>query len=203
MRRRAFTLIELLVVIAILTILAASLFPVFAQVREKVRQASCASNLKQLLTALTLYVEDFDERLPGAGPSQAEEIWGSIYGHWVPGEPVTETSPSRVELGGLYPYVKSPGVYLCPSAYRGSRKRLSYGMNSACSWAALAAAREPSEFVLYIEENETLQDGWYEYTGDTGDLPSFLHTGGANLGFLDGHVRLYRHRQLQESLFRY
>jgi prepilin-type N-terminal cleavage/methylation domain-containing protein/prepilin-type processing-associated H-X9-DG protein len=203
MRRRAFTLVELLVVIAILAILAAFLFPVFAQVRESARQVSCASNLKQLLTALSLYVQDFDERLPGAGPSQAAEIWGSIYGHWVPGEPVTETSPSHVELGGLYPYVKHPHVYLCPSARRGRPKRLSYGMNAACSWKALAAARAPAEFVFYIEESETLQDGWYEYTGDAGDMPSFLHNGGANLGFLDGHVKCYRRSQLQEPMFLY
>jgi prepilin-type N-terminal cleavage/methylation domain-containing protein/prepilin-type processing-associated H-X9-DG protein len=62
-RRHAFTLIELLVVIAIIAILAAILFPVFAQAREKARQASCVSNLKQLSLAHIMYSQDYDETL--------------------------------------------------------------------------------------------------------------------------------------------
>src|SRR5438105_13500688 len=63
-RRVAFTLIELLVVIAIIAILAAILFPVFAQARDKARQAACLSNLKQVGSGLAMYVQDYDERLP-------------------------------------------------------------------------------------------------------------------------------------------
>src|SRR5437867_8140420 len=62
MRRRGFTLIELLVVIAIIAILAAILFPVFAQARASARQATCLSNLKQIGTAAMLYVQDYDEK---------------------------------------------------------------------------------------------------------------------------------------------
>ncbi len=64
--RRAFTLIELLVVIAIIAILAAILFPVFAKAREKARQSSCSSNLKQLGLAYIQYRSDYDERTTGA-----------------------------------------------------------------------------------------------------------------------------------------
>src|SRR5262249_51448798 len=60
-QRRAFTLIELLVVIAIIAILAAILFPVFAQAREKARQSACISNFKQLCQAMMIYVQDYDE----------------------------------------------------------------------------------------------------------------------------------------------
>lgn len=63
-QKRAFTLIELLVVIAIIAILAAILFPVFAQAREKARQASCSSNLKQAALATQMYVQDYDETFP-------------------------------------------------------------------------------------------------------------------------------------------
>src|SRR5690348_15344424 len=63
-QRRAFTLIELLVVIAILAVLAAILFPVFAQARAKARQAACFSNLKQIGYALQMYLQDHDEHLP-------------------------------------------------------------------------------------------------------------------------------------------
>src|SRR5512133_1529286 len=66
-RRHAFTLIELLVVIAIIAILAAILFPVFAQAREQARSAACLSNLKQLGTAITMYRSDWDSRGPFAG----------------------------------------------------------------------------------------------------------------------------------------
>ena len=68
MRRnqKAFTLIELLVVIAIIAILAAILFPVFAQAREKARQSTCISNTKQLLIGISMFANDHDEQLPNA-----------------------------------------------------------------------------------------------------------------------------------------
>src|SRR4051794_23044778 len=77
--RRAFTLIELLVVIAIIAILAAILFPVFAQAREKARQATCQSNLKQIGTAFSLYLQDYDETFPNTGVG---DLWQGRYWRW-------------------------------------------------------------------------------------------------------------------------
>ena len=90
-RVRGFTLIELLVVIAIIAILAAILLPVFQAAREKARQSSCASNEKQLGLAIIQYTQDFDEYFPvGVGSGAG---WG----------------------GAIYSYVKSQGVFTCPS----------------------------------------------------------------------------------------
>jgi len=84
-RRQGFTLIELLVVIAIIAILAAILFPVFARAREKARQASCTSNVKQLVLGVLMYCTDYDERFPystpgcvaGLGTQQGAPWWAS------------------------------------------------------------------------------------------------------------------------------
>jgi len=103
MRRRkpAFTLIELLVVIAIIAILAAILFPVFAQAREKARQATCLSNLKQIGLGVLMYAQDYDETMP---------VWCDYAGNYVKGAKDTFIY-TRVR-----PYLKNIGVYNCPSA---------------------------------------------------------------------------------------
>lgn len=108
----AFTLIELLVVIAIIAILAAILFPVFAQAREKARQATCVSNLKQLGLAFMMYAIDYDDTFPSPGGGTNIVSGGSPATGWI-------QSPA----GGIFPYVKSSdrmsassNMYSCPSA---------------------------------------------------------------------------------------
>jgi prepilin-type N-terminal cleavage/methylation domain-containing protein len=104
-QQKAFTLIELLVVIAIIAILAAILFPVFAQAREKARQATCQSNLKQLGLAFLMYSEDYDETLPPAP-----------YFHFI----IENSNGSYSGQSALEPYIKnhpaqSRGtVWVCP-----------------------------------------------------------------------------------------
>jgi prepilin-type N-terminal cleavage/methylation domain-containing protein/prepilin-type processing-associated H-X9-DG protein len=138
-RRSAFTLIELLVVIAIIAILAAILFPVFAQAREKARQTSCMSNLKQISLGVMQYTGDYDE----------------LY-------PLTRNGTATVGPGGTtwalwkvntYPYVKSTGIYTCPS-----------GVSSVEGRYTL-----PSGQVLVFSEDYTYGANQYVFVNGAGD----------------------------------
>lgn len=105
MRKRAFTLIELLVVIAIIAILAAILFPVFAQAKEAAYKAQCQSNLKQLGTAFLLYAADYDDIFPapGGGTRLLDPLNAPVATGWVQ----TNADGSG---GGIWPYVKSKSL---------------------------------------------------------------------------------------------
>ena len=101
--RCGFTLIELLVVIAIIAILAAILFPVFGQVREKARQTMCGSNMRQMGLALIMYREDYDGKNPDEWPWYGQSIWD-----W-----------DHTFLEVIAPYTKSQQIAICPSAQSG------------------------------------------------------------------------------------
>jgi len=98
MRRRAFTLIELLVVIAIIAILAAILFPVFAQAKNAAKKTQCGSNVRQLATGGALYITDYDDLCP-----QTSWEMSSTYGYQVHWTYI------------IQPYVKSYAIFRCPS----------------------------------------------------------------------------------------
>ena len=109
-RRKAFTLIELLVVIAIIAILAAILFPVFASAREKARQASCQSNLRQLGMATLMYVQDYDETFPLYQYNDCQGF--TCYQYWFALRTPSGWDKTR---GLLYPYMKNGQIQRCPS----------------------------------------------------------------------------------------
>lgn len=106
--RDGFTLIELLVVIAIISILAAILFPVFSKARERARAASCMSNVKQIGTAMTMYTQDYDERLPepslaGVFRNASDSGLGQLY---------TGVLPFHL---AIQPYARNYQLFGCPS----------------------------------------------------------------------------------------
>jgi prepilin-type N-terminal cleavage/methylation domain-containing protein/prepilin-type processing-associated H-X9-DG protein len=199
MSRKGFTLIELLVVIAIIAILAAILFPVFARAREKARQSSCQSNLKQLGLGMLMYAQDYDERM--------------IYRYYrldpaVPGGP-------NWDQNLIQPYVKNTQVNICPSTLARS-----YGYNADyLQGQPLAIVVAPAETAMVSDVKRIIgsaganpsynvkldrpsefgapptipatDDDPDPVAGDPLDTtrPRGVHNGGANIAWLDGHVK--------------
>ena len=218
MKRRGFTLIELLVVIAIIAILAAILFPVFAQAREKARQTTCVSNIRQLGVALAIYRQDYDQKNPGpaeynhcpgsyvnsgAPPWQNSAGYVDTNSQWVPccyiynggsnatahAAITTQWLNSGVTKGGLFPYVKNAQVYVCPSDPQGAKTGLSYSMNFPAGYIPDAAVQRPAEFDVFINETATLDDGNFNLTNN---CPTRAHSGGMVMSFFDGHAKWFR-----------
>jgi prepilin-type N-terminal cleavage/methylation domain-containing protein/prepilin-type processing-associated H-X9-DG protein len=200
---RAFTLIELLVVIAIIAVLAAILFPVFAQARAKARQITCASNLRNLGTAVLMYAQDYDERLPLAAYATSD-------GDFFTWHDLTD------------PYAKNKDIWHCPSsavknADAGGRITTHFGYNAryltdfaldfsnagSHSAVSLAAIAQPSETLLLTDAKSSIAGSW---CGDDGKFllppgeknahcwgrPNPVHNEGANVLWGDGHVKWAR-----------
>ena len=141
---RGFTLIELLVVIAIIAILAAILFPVFAQAREKARGAACLSNVKQLGLALQMYAQDYDETLPNHAQDTDKFLAPNAPANWAK---------------GLQAYAKNTQIFSCPSAplapgYKSVPPLNSYQGNAVVlSYQGTTLARIPNPAdIVFVQE---------------------------------------------------
>jgi len=196
-RRAGFTLIELLVVIAIIAILAAILFPVFAKAREKARQTMCASNNKQIATALLMYCQDYDDT------SVLNIEWGAANGfdYW----------------GGLQNYVKNVQCFRCPSnpesvqMMQTQQTLTDYLLNGIFSHgSSLAVVQTPASQVMWAERIYTVDDDDHHcfyvvapgsnplnpddnnvtnLNGALAHVEQQRHNGGSNYAFADGHVK--------------
>jgi prepilin-type N-terminal cleavage/methylation domain-containing protein/prepilin-type processing-associated H-X9-DG protein len=211
-RQNGFTLIELLVVIAIIAILAAILFPVFAKAREKARQSSCTSNVKQIMLAALQYAQDYDERT----------MLGYSGGT---GFPLNWNDPN----GRLMPYMKSSQIMVCPSM--SGQTTLSYGIHSNffSGGVALGTVVNPAGTIMIAEGGVPTDasinngpEGWvweqqchweinfpYQYNSATLNSaytslavaytprrPWPTHNDGTNCGFVDGHVKWIKTQSL-------
>lgn len=198
-RNTAFTLIELLVVIAIIAILAAILFPVFAQAREKARAITCISNMKQLGLGMSQYQQDYDEyvlpvRMGWSSPDTTEgpQTWDRL----------------------VQPYIKNYGVLTCPSdKYSPTNKtkegmiKRSYAMPGYLGYAwwistpifsvPVAKIGFPSITVMLVEEdnsNDMSSTAGYVdwgYGADSGGSDSIAvrHNGTSNILYTDSHAK--------------
>jgi prepilin-type N-terminal cleavage/methylation domain-containing protein/prepilin-type processing-associated H-X9-DG protein len=186
MQRRGFTLIELLVVIAIIAILAAILFPVFARAREKARQTSCLSNIKQAGLGILMYAQDYDEMLvrhcyqpPSGGyPWQA----------------------------AIMPYVKNTQMFRCPSNSTAVSavgcSSYTYNLSTVpgvgtvgCTDRPMAQIQAPAG-LLMIAEGLAAQAWCGYWNRDTAtpdptniDPTTGRHNEGMNICYVDGHAK--------------
>jgi len=182
----AFTLIELLVVIAIIAILAAILFPVFAQAREKARQTVCLSNVKQISLAFAMYVQDYDETCVAAGVLPFFD-WQGPNGY-DNGASVTSNNPwpncqgwpcilptgQATFAARLMPYIKSYEVWTCPSANNS-------GSNGS-SWSPTSPANVVSN------PGQRPISYWYDVEASASSLAAFDYP--ANSGVIGETGRL-------------
>jgi prepilin-type N-terminal cleavage/methylation domain-containing protein/prepilin-type processing-associated H-X9-DG protein len=217
MRRTGFTLIELLVVIAIIAILAAILFPVFARAREKARQSSCQSNLKQIGLSFGMYIQDYDNRFPVNSYPQAAS-------------PAYTDASSAIRFGwagwignALRPYIKNEQIFACPSRANGWQNwaagynRVSYGYdylatyNRAETDVANAYAGVAGIMLMYDSDWS-----WEDCAPDSTcgiiarEIAAYKannftqqswHNGQMNVLFADGHVKTQTWGQIKWDQF--
>ncbi len=199
--RKGFTLIELLVVIAIIAILAAILFPVFARAREKARQTSCLSNLKQLGLGALMYAGDYDERFPlfNRNPDVPGN-WGTHF-HW------------RIVMA---PYVMNDQLWICPTvadvgncSYSGNQY-LAAAAGGDIYWGSAAGRKlgkvpRPAETPMmadchvpgWLATNNYFYINQCRMFGDLGNragapcvnMAADRHNGQYNCVFVDGHAK--------------
>ena len=203
MRRNAFTLIELLVVIAIIAILAAILFPVFAQAREKARQTTCTSNVKNYGLAFLMYLQDYDEQMVSQinGGSDLTQFQ-YLTQPYVKNRQIL-LCPDRNLLGcdktldptgkclgyapnfGIYSYQDGTGLFL---------QNQTVPQGQLFAGRSLAAFAHPASTIMLGDTNDTPMYtlSFYFQTGDGTTSSAVRHSGQYQFCFVDGHAKNMR-----------
>jgi len=211
-KRSGFTLIELLVVIAIIAILAAILFPVFAQAREKARSTTCLSNFKQLGTAVTMYTQDYEGAYPLAWYDKPQYGFDCVLQPYIKNVqvfdcPSNKTTPRYWDGYVTYFNIPPPGI---PGDYAMNgdlANRNGLGLNEA-------NVQAPADTILMTEIWDTRLKTKHSVKGlgSVGDgpqheifttnkdnvcqrIPFTIHQGGSNFNFCDGHAKWQRVEQ--------
>jgi len=208
------------VVIAIIAILAAILFPVFARAKEKANQASCLSNMKQIILAVLMYASDHDEMVFGGYAyhmGQPGLDW--FHQNCCTDPSLWDTTGALWRGHGRYdPYVRNDGVWWCPNADTSviAYHDTSYGYNNCLQqmwgggWLAywpIAQIQHPAECVFWVETPMDPSHYYYNWwtcnpnnpwnvPGCCWATPEMRHNGGCNLGYLDGHAKWQSEGQL-------
>jgi prepilin-type N-terminal cleavage/methylation domain-containing protein/prepilin-type processing-associated H-X9-DG protein len=194
--KTGFTLIELLVVIAIIGILAALLMPAMSQAKESARRAYCASNLRQIVLAASMYSDEHEDRFP----AQA--------GDGLPVYAVGGDGSNYYDL--LMTYLGNPRAWVCPSTRANPGRLMSYHMSGliiTTNGFKSTAIAEPAHTLLIGETgHKTRFDRAYLRPDQRGgylyDRPQRNHSGGSNAAFVGGHVRWYHDSRWDSNSFR-
>ena len=210
MQKKGFTLIELLVVIAIIAILAAILFPVFAKAREKARQTSCLSNMKQLGLGMHMYAQDYDGKI---------FYYANGRGDNLPEVTCYQGEGAYQTLSLYYPYIKNSQIYVCPSqgvlnSYGqicGNGATVYSGANSQMlDTVANSAPYGAAGTIMIVEAANLALWDWGEATGSTSLWPRIHptgatvlppHNGGLNCAYIDGHAKWNQYNSLSTCSF--
>jgi prepilin-type N-terminal cleavage/methylation domain-containing protein/prepilin-type processing-associated H-X9-DG protein len=218
-RRAAFTLIELLVVIAIIALLAALLFPVFASAREKARQTTCASNLRQIGMAALMYQQDYEYVVPVARCTKFSDTYANVcvddayeVPFWLPHP--DQSPPDEPYL--LEPYLKNRGVLRCPSRKNADGRYCLNGWTpffvpgeTSPQGQPEAAVLNPSGTLLAWEHSITAaRCNSGQWGASAAGLPAeddghweANHSEGFNALWCDGHVKRMRYGDLRRRFF--